>query len=73
MINLDNKVAIIPGGTTLIGRKVALEFIRAGARVTVCDIDEAGGSELEQEAGDGLKFIHADITEAPAIQSLRTR
>lgn len=31
MINLDGKVAIIPGGATLIGRKVAHEFLRAGA------------------------------------------
>ena len=70
MINLDNKAAIIPGGATLIGRKVALEFIRAGARVTVCDIDAAGGSELEQEAGDGLKFIHADITDDAQIDAV---
>ena len=33
MIDLDGKVAIIPGGATLIGRKVAHEFLRAGARV----------------------------------------
>ena len=70
MINLDNKVAIIPGGATLIGRKVALEFIRAGARVTVCDIDEAGGSELEIEAGDRLKFIRADITDDLQIDAV---
>lgn len=70
MINLENKVAVIPGGATLIGRKVALEFIRAGARVTVCDIDEAGGRELEQEAGAGLKFIHADITDDAQIDAV---
>ena len=70
MINLENKVAIIPGGATLIGRKVTLEFIRAGARVTVCDIDAAGGSELEQEAGDALKFIHADITDDAQIDAV---
>ena len=70
MINLENKVAIIPGGATLIGRKVALEFIRAGARVTVCDIDEAGGSELEIEAGDRLKFIRADVTDDLQIDAV---
>ena len=70
MIDLDGKVAIIPGGATLIGRKVAHEFLRAGARVTVCDIDEAGGRELEQEAGDGLKFIHADISDDAQIDAV---
>ena len=63
MINLDNKVALLPGGATLIGKMIAHEFIRAGAKVTVCDIDEAGGRELQQEAGDSLKFIPADITD----------
>ena len=63
MINLDNKVALLPGGATMIGRKIAHEFIRAGAKVTVCDIDEQGGRELQQEAGEALKFIPADITD----------
>ena len=63
MINLDNKVALLPGGATMIGRKVAHEFIRAGAKVTVCDIDETGGRELQQEAGASLDFIPADITD----------
>ena len=70
MINLDGKVAIIPGGATLIGRKVAHEFLSAGARVTVCDIDEAGGHELEQKTGEGLKFIHADITDDAQIDTV---
>ena len=63
MINLDNKVALLPGGATMIGRKIAHEFIRAGAKVTVCDIDAQGGRELQQEAGEALKFIPADITD----------
>ncbi|MYH69897.1 MAG: SDR family oxidoreductase [Gammaproteobacteria bacterium] len=70
MINLENKVALIPGGATMIGRKVAHEFIRAGAQVTVCDIDEAGGRELEQEAGGALKFIPADITDDAQIDAV---
>ena len=70
MINLDNKVAVIPGGATMIGRKVAHEFIRAGAKVTVCDIDEAGGRELEQELGDALTFIPADITDDAQIDAV---
>ena len=70
MINLEHKVAVIPGGATLIGRKVAHEFIRAGARVTVCDIDAAGGAELQQEAGDALDFIHADITDDAQVDQV---
>ncbi len=70
MINLDNKVALIPGGATMIGKKIAHEFISAGAKVTVCDIDTDGGHELQQEAGAVLKFIHADITDDTQIDSV---
>ena len=49
MINLDGKIALIPGGATMIGRKIAHEFTRAGAKVTVCDIDETGGRELQRQ------------------------
>ena len=70
MINLQDKVAVIPGGATLIGRKVAHEFIRAGARVTVCDIDAAGGAELQQEAGEALAFIEADITDDAQVDAV---
>ena len=70
MINLDNKVAVIPGGATMIGRKVAHEFIRAGAKVTVCDIDTAGGLELQQEAGDKLMFMQADVTDDAQIDTV---
>ena len=70
MIDMNNKVAVIPGGATMIGRKVALEFIRAGARVTVCDIDAKGGRELQQEAGAALRFIHADITDDAQVEQV---
>ena len=70
MINLADKVAIVPGGATMIGRKVAYELLRAGASVTVCDIDEAGGRELQQEAGDKLLFIGADITDDAQIDAV---
>lgn len=63
MINLENKVAIVSGGATLIGQKVAEEFARAGANVAICDIDEAGGKQAEEELGSQVKFIKTDVTD----------
>ena len=42
MDNLNGKVAVVTGGASGIGRELCLGFARAGARVVVADVDEAG-------------------------------
>jgi NAD(P)-dependent dehydrogenase (short-subunit alcohol dehydrogenase family) len=43
MRGLAGKVAIVPGGCTLIGRAIVDAFVAAGASVMVADIAEGGG------------------------------
>jgi NAD(P)-dependent dehydrogenase (short-subunit alcohol dehydrogenase family) len=54
---VSNKVAIVTGGGRGIGRAIALELAREGARVVVCDI----GASLE---GDGADAGPADAVVA---------
>ena len=42
---LEDKVAIITGAASGIGRATALLFAREGARLTLADLDEEGLSE----------------------------
>lgn len=42
---LKNKVALITGASSGIGRAVALVWAREGAKVVVSDINEAAGEE----------------------------
>jgi NAD(P)-dependent dehydrogenase (short-subunit alcohol dehydrogenase family) len=51
-MRLANKVAIVTGGTSGIGRATAVLFAQEGARVVVVGRDEARGQEVVAEIGE---------------------
>lgn len=65
MKTLENKVAIVTGGGSGIGRETAYLFAREGAKVVVSDIDEAGGKQtvetIEKNGGKAI-FVKADVS-----------
>lgn len=59
-----NKVVMITGATSGIGRAAAVAFAREGARVTFCGRREALGHEVEQEIqgkGGVARYLRADV------------
>jgi NAD(P)-dependent dehydrogenase (short-subunit alcohol dehydrogenase family) len=65
-----DKVVLVTGGTSGIGRVTALAFAREGANVTVVGRREAEGNEtvalIEQAGGKGL-FIQADLSDEGSV------
>jgi NAD(P)-dependent dehydrogenase (short-subunit alcohol dehydrogenase family) len=64
-MRLKDKVALITGAGSGIGREAALLFTREGAAVVIAEINEEGGREtVELIASESAAFIRADVSKA---------
>jgi NAD(P)-dependent dehydrogenase (short-subunit alcohol dehydrogenase family) len=70
MPELAEKVAIVTGGGSGIGRATVERFIAEGARVVIADIDTEAGQALAASLGDAAAFQHTDVTDADQVQAL---
>jgi NAD(P)-dependent dehydrogenase (short-subunit alcohol dehydrogenase family) len=72
-MKLENRVAVITGAGSGIGRASALEFAREGARVVVADLNLAGALETVRqiEAGGGQALaVETDVARPESVQTL---
>lgn len=72
-MRLQNKIAIITGAGSGIGRGIALAFVKEGAKVVVADWSEDGGKEtikqVEKEKGEAI-FVKTDVSKTADVERM---
>ncbi|MGC8465639.1 MAG: 3-oxoacyl-ACP reductase [Acidimicrobiales bacterium] len=68
MERLRDRVAIVTGGASGIGKATVERFLAEGARVVLADLDASAGEAVAQELG--ATFVRTDVAEKASVDAL---
>jgi NAD(P)-dependent dehydrogenase (short-subunit alcohol dehydrogenase family) len=68
-MELKDKVAIITGGASGLGKATVERFAGAGVKVAIFDMNEEAGSALAAELGDAVSFHRVNVADEESVQS----
>jgi NAD(P)-dependent dehydrogenase (short-subunit alcohol dehydrogenase family) len=59
---LEDRVALVTGGASGIGKAIAEIFTKEGARVVISDIQDDLGKNVAESIGENATYVHADVS-----------
>jgi 3-hydroxybutyrate dehydrogenase len=71
-MRLDNKVAVVTGAASGIGKEIARAFVREGARVVIADLNQAGADAVAGELSGGQERaigVAMDVTSEAQVEA----
>ena len=72
-MKLDNRIVVVTGSGSGIGRSCAIEFAKEGAKVVVADINFQGAEEtvqmIKENKGTAMAF-KTDVSKPESVESL---
>ena len=68
-MDLQSKVAFITGGASGLGRATADNFINAGAKVMVFDLNEENARKAAEDLGENASWAAGDVADEEAVQA----
>src|SRR5512135_1265925 len=69
-MRLQDKVCVITGGTSGIGRRTAEVFVAEGANVLIAGRREDAGRAIAGALGERCEFVRTDVTDEAQVQAL---
>ena len=66
-MELKDKVAVITGGASGLGRAGVRRFVANGAKVAIFDMNEEKGNALADELGDSVIFCKVNVVDEESV------
>ncbi len=68
-MDLKDKVAVVTGGASGLGRATVKRFVANGAKAAIFDMNEEKGQQLVDELGDSVIFCNVNVTSEESVQA----
>ncbi len=68
-MKIKDKVAVITGGASGLGRATVKRILAAGGKVAIFDLDEEKGNSLAAELGDDVFFQKVDVPDEGSVRA----
>jgi NAD(P)-dependent dehydrogenase (short-subunit alcohol dehydrogenase family) len=72
---LNNKISVITGGGSGIGKSIAERFAREDSRVYLLEVNKEAGEKTEKEISENggyVRFIHCDVSDETSVKNAIT-